>query len=287
MTTRGNAEIIETRQVGDATITVIADGEMLWEPRFPVPEAEWRAALPDADERGRIWIGLNVVLVRLGDALVVIDPGCDDPDSAWQQSLAAAWPNEVFARSPGLGAALRELGIDPAAVTHVVITHAHGDHFPGVVTEHDAEFQPRFPGARHFIGRSDWTGNPRRGQPGSDLERLEVIDRLGLLDEVEAEREIAPGITIIPAPGETPGHCLVRIVSRGETCYVMGDVIHHRCEVAHRDWMPPGRDEPTLARTRERVFAAADGALVIHAHDPFPAWSRIVATRDGYQWEPA
>ena len=62
---------IDTRQVGDATITIVSEGGLLWEPRFAVPEAEWRAVLPDADERGRLWIGLNVVFVRLGAALVL------------------------------------------------------------------------------------------------------------------------------------------------------------------------------------------------------------------------
>ncbi|MCA9877784.1 MAG: MBL fold metallo-hydrolase, partial [Thermomicrobiales bacterium] len=230
--TENHTDITDIRQVGDATITVIADGEMLWEPRFPVPEAEWRAALPEADARGRIWIGLNVVLVQLGDALIVIDPGCDAPDSAWQETLPQVWPNWPIRRTAGLDAVLADLGIDPAAVTHVVITHPHGDHYPGVCREEGARLVPRFANARHYLGRADWEGNPLREDPASHLRRLAVIDDLGRLELIDSDTEIAPGVTLLPASGESPGHLVVRIETGNETVYVLGDLIHHGVEVA-------------------------------------------------------
>ena len=140
----------------------------------------------------------------------------------------------------------------PQDVTHVVITHPHGDHYPGVVVSVPATLVPRFPRARHFLGRADWEGNPRRGEPGSDLDRLELIDRLGLLELVNDEQEIVPGVTIVPAPGESPGHCVVRLESAGEVFYVLGDIVHHACEVEHPDWGPPHAD-PDTWRPRANV----------------------------------
>lgn len=280
-------DIIHTRQVGDATITVIADGEMLWEPRFPVPEAEWRAALPQADEQGRIWIGLNVVLVRLGDALVVIDPGCDAPDSAWQASLPQVWPNWPIRRTAGLDAALAELGIDPAEVTHVVITHPHGDHFPGVCQEVDGMLVSRFPNARHVMGRADWEGNPQREDPASHIHRLSVIDKAGRLELIDADMEIAPGVTVMPAPGESPGHVVARIATGAAPVYVLGDLIHHGVEVAQPTWNPPHADHEPLLAARARFYPllADEGAHALYAHEPFPCWGRITADGDGYRWE--
>ena len=46
-----------------------------------------------ADAEGRVWIGLNVAIIRLGDATIVVDPGLDDPDSAWQRERPRVWPN--------------------------------------------------------------------------------------------------------------------------------------------------------------------------------------------------
>lgn len=285
--TASSSAITETRQVGDATITVIADGEMLWEPRFPVPEAEWRAALPEADEKGRIWIGLNVVLARLGDALVAIDPGCDSPDSAWQDTLPQVWPNWPIRRTAGLDVALAELGIDPAEVTHVVITHPHGDHYPGVCREVNGELVPRFPNARHCMGRADWEGNPNRDDPNSHLRRLAVIDDLGQLDLIDADTEITPGVTVMPAPGESPGHVVVRIETGAAPVYVLGDLLHHGIEVARPTWNPPHADHEPLMETRQRFYPllADEGAHALYAHEPFPSWGRIVRDEEGFRWE--
>lgn len=278
---------IDTRQVGDAAITIVSEGGLLWEPRFAVPEEEWRAVLPGADERGRLWIGLNVVFVRLGDTLVLIDPGLDDPSSRWQRDLSRVWPDWPCRRTPGLAVAMAELGIVPADVAHVIITHPHGDHYAGVAYETDDGIAARFPQARHFIGRADWEGNPHRGQPGTALARLELIENLGLLQSVDEEIEIVPGVTITPAPGETPGHLIVRVESNGEAFLFLGDLVHLACEVEHADWMPPSAIIDALASSRARIFAdaARDQPLLATAHEHFPPWGRIVAVGDGYRWE--
>ena len=243
--------------------------------------------MPEADEDGRVWLGLNVIIIRVGEALIVVDPGMDDPDSVWQRERPRAWPDWPVTRTPGLAAALVELAISPEDVTHVAITHPHIDHYPGVVVERGGDFAPRFPRARHFLGRADWEGNSRRGEPGSDLDRLELIERLGVLELVEGEREIVPGVTIVSAPGESPGHCIVRLESAGEVCYVLGDIIHHACEVEHPDWSPPHADIGALRTARGRIFPtlAREGALLVTAHEPFPPWGRIVAAGDGYRWQ--
>ena len=282
-----DASFIDTRQVGDATVTAVSEGGLLWAPRFPVSEPEWRQAMPEADANGRVWLGLNVVIIRLGEALVVVDPGMDDPDSAWQRERPRVWPDWAVTRTPGLAAALIELAIAPEDVTHVGITHPHADHYPGVVVDRAGGFVPRFPQARHFLGRADWEGNPHRGAPGSDLDRLELIDRLGLLELVDGERAIVPGVTIVPAPGESPGHCIVRLESAGEVCYILGDIVHHGCEVQHPRWGPPHADSDALVAARERIFPsiAREEALLVTAHEPFPPWGRIVFAGDGYRWQ--
>src|ERR687893_1644281 len=123
-----NASFIDTRHVGDATVTAVSEGGLLWPPRFPVSESEWRHAIPEADADGRVWLGLNVIIIRLGEALIVVDPGMDDPESDWQRERPQVWPDWEVRRTPGLATALVELAIAPENVTHVVITHPHEDH---------------------------------------------------------------------------------------------------------------------------------------------------------------
>jgi glyoxylase-like metal-dependent hydrolase (beta-lactamase superfamily II) len=275
---------IDTRQVGRATITAISEGTALWAPLFQAPEAAWRAALPEADARDRIPIGLTVLLVRLDDARILIDPGFDDPgdpDGFMSPKL------EEPTRSPGLTTALAELGLTPEQITHVAITHAHPDHCCGVALMRDGRLVARFPNARHIIGRADWEAARAGRFAGTPTaERLALLDRLGLLEPVDGEREIAPGVVALPSPGETAGHLLVRVETAGERFHALGDLFHHACEVVHLDWVPVGRDPAVTRASRERLIAEAvpSGATLVYTHEAFPPWGRIVAADGGFRW---
>jgi glyoxylase-like metal-dependent hydrolase (beta-lactamase superfamily II) len=277
---------IDTRRVGDAVVSVINDGSMLWTPGFPVSEAEFRRSAPDADDRGRVRLEINACLIRLDGAVVLIDPGADDPDSDWQRAFELRF--EGVARTPGLAAGLAELGLAPDDITHVLITHYHFDHIAGLTVERDGEAKPRFPGARHLIGRDDWEKNPDLDRPDSEsVKRLVPLWSQGILELVDDGHEVAPGLTMHHAPGESLGHSVVRLRSGGETFYFLGDLFHHPCEVENFEWVPPGRDPAASLKSRQRIYAdaVASNALLVAAHERFPPWGRIRATGDGFRWE--
>lgn len=272
----------ETRRIGDAEITAISEGVLPWALELQAPEAEWRRAMPEADARGVVPLGLVSAHIRLGAASILIDPGFDHPGSPHD----AAWPGLV--RSPGLQVALDALGIVPAGITHVLITHTHFDHYAGVAEERDAVVVPRYPNARVFVSGADWQQHPQRSDPASPLmTRLGAIASRGLLETVSGEREIVPGVSMLPAPGETAGHCVIRVRSAGRTFYYLGDLVHHACEMAHPDWVPARRDAPALLASRERILAdaAASGAVVVYSHEPFPPWGRVFRAGGSYRWQ--
>ena len=62
---------------------------------------------------------------------------------------------------------------------------------------------------------------------------LGVVARAGLLDVVDGPFDCGCGVSLVPAPGETPGHQIVRVASEGQVCYALGDLFHHAVEVAH------------------------------------------------------
>lgn len=277
---------VASRRIGEAVVTVISDGTLRWAPKFPISEDERHRAMPDLDEEGKVTLGLNLAHVRLGGASIVIDPGCDVPSSAWAREFSAKWPG--LTRSPGLEAALRQIGVSPEDVTHVLITHAHEDHLAGVAAERGSDLALRFPNARHLIGRRDWEEHPARSQPDSALtRRLGLAAARGLLDTVDAERGVAPGVTMIASPGETPGHCTVRVVSGNRRFYYLGDLFHLPCEVEHVEWAPPNRDATALAASRRALLAEASGqdSVLVFSHDRFPAWGRITRAAGGYRWQ--
>ncbi len=279
------SEFVSTRRIGDADVTVISEGTLSWAPQFPVPEAEWRAAMPEADERGAVSLALNVAYVKIGDASVLIDPGCDVPGSAWQDEFARRFGHVT--RTPGLLPALESIGVRPEEVTHVLITHGHGDHVAGLAVEQDGQMVPRFPNARHYIGRADWEENPQRSNPDSEISRyLGTVERAGLLEVVDREQEIVPGVTMIPAPGETRGHNVVRVDSNGERFFYLGDLFHHAAEIMNIGWVSPGRDAEAMRSSRQRVLdeSIPTGAICVFSHEPFPAWGRIEQDNGNCHW---
>jgi glyoxylase-like metal-dependent hydrolase (beta-lactamase superfamily II) len=271
------AEYVSTHTIGRATVSQINDGVGGWTPKLSAPEAEWRAALPQADERGYVENDHYTGLIQIGDARILVDVGFDDP------SPSSHFMPPRYRRTPGVTAALAALGVRPEEITHVLFTHFHGDHVAGAIVGDRA----RFPNARHLIGRADWEGNPALAS-GQSLEATQLggLSRLGRLDLVDGEPEVVPGVTMIHAPGESAGHSIVRVRDGGATAYFVGDLFHFPCEVEHLDWVSPGRDPVAMRRSRERLLPAAadEGALVTFSHAQFPGWGRVERRDGGYRW---
>ncbi len=162
MVTQATEEYIATRRIGDATVTLINDGIFDAIPLIPwmdAPAAEVRRAVPEADASGAIGqSGMIVAHVQIGSALVLIDPGVGDLESgSWLVTELK------LRRTRGVQAGLAASGIRPEQITHVLITHAHDDHFMGATVPRDGQHIPRYPRARYVIGRADWVGNPCAG----------------------------------------------------------------------------------------------------------------------------
>src|SRR5437016_906880 len=135
------ADFVSTRWVGDARVAVIRDATDLWIPQWQVPEADWRRAMPEADAAGEMPFDMSVFHVASGDASVLVDLGFGDAPERYMKRVPC-W------RSPGIVAGLAGIGVRPEDVTHVVITHAHGDHVMGATIGRD-DAAARFPRARH------------------------------------------------------------------------------------------------------------------------------------------
>lgn len=272
---------VDTRRIGDARVTLISEGVLPYALELQAPEAAWRRAMPEADAAGRVPLGLQVILIELGTTTLLIDPGFDDPGHP------SDWDQEGLSRSPGLIAGLAAIGARPDDITHVAITHAHSDHYAGIVTEQDGRRVARFPRARHLLGRADWAAYPDHEDPHSIFRRhVGLIAELGLLDLVDGDHEVAPGITLLHTPGESPGHQVVRLHSVGAAFYALGDLFHHACEIEHLDWRSPGRDAAAMLQARRRILrmAAAEDAALVFTHEPFPGWGRVEQIGGGYRW---
>lgn len=224
-------------------------------------------------------------MVQLEGTTILIDAGLDDPGSRWDERFLEEWPGSV--RSPGVVAGLASLDVTPEDITNILITHVHFDHVIGLAAERDGRLVPRYPNARVLLGRADWENVPEEHLAPESRARIRAIEEVGLLELVDGQREVVPGVRMIPAPGESPGHSMMRVFSNGETLYAVGDLFHHRSEVEHVDWMAPWADREQMRASRRRLLddVASIDALVVFTHETFPPWGRIVGDEvGGYRW---
>lgn len=222
----------------------------------------------------RVSLPFNVLLVRTGTELVLVDAGCGSAMGAAGGKLVS-----------NLAAA----GVQPEQITGVILTHVHGDHFGGLL---DAQQQPVFKNARHFVGKKEhefWsgaspdlsgTGIPEQGRAGFISSAQACLTALkGKWEFVAGGDKLFDGLEILDTPGHTPGHLALLFSSGKEQVLHIADVAHsHVISFARPEWrMAFDAQSDVAVATRRKIFdrAAADRLLVFGSHMPFPALGHI------------
>lgn len=188
---------------------------------------------------------------------------------------------------------LGNVGVEPAQVDTVIITHAHPDHIGGTLDE-DGELV--FGDAHYYISEVEWnfwfSDKAAEQAPGTFIELARknlsaVRDRVTLVSE---EAEIIPGVSAVAAPGHTPGHMALSIRSEGDQLLHISDVVLYPLHLEYPAWRPAFDMNPGQAgQSKQRVFdrAAEEEALVFaHHFPPFPSLGHVTKQRVGWRWEP-
>jgi glyoxylase-like metal-dependent hydrolase (beta-lactamase superfamily II) len=246
-----------------------------------IPKPLWEKKIP-ADDKNRIPMGTNCLLLRDGKTTALVDCGMG---TKWGDKQA-----EQFKVKTTLAASLAEAGCSVDDVTDVVLTHLHFDHAGGL-TRHDdgGALVMTFPNARVHVGRRnwDWAQQPNdrdRGSYRDDSWRPLLgaeRDRLVLIDDHERRARVLDDVDAVFCEGHTTGQ-LLPLVGAGDRRALYGaDMVPTRAHV-RMPWIM-GYDLRPLDMLDEKRrllgLCADEGVALVYEHDPVEPLSGIA--RDG------
>ncbi|MBI5183325.1 MAG: MBL fold metallo-hydrolase [Nitrospinae bacterium] len=232
-----------------------------------VPKVLWQRTNP-ADEKNRIVMGLNPLLISNGKRNILVDTGMGDKgDEKFFQIYK-------IDRKEDLLTSLKRLGILPDDINIVINTHLHFDHTGGNTIKNErGEIVPRFPKARYFIQKGEWQNalNPNERTKASYIfENFQILDITDQLILIEGDTEIEEGIRIIKTPGHTRHHQSVLIESEGQKAIYLGDLIPTTSHIHHPYIMSYDLFPLVTLKTKKEILnrALKEDWLLIFEHDP-------------------
>jgi glyoxylase-like metal-dependent hydrolase (beta-lactamase superfamily II) len=206
----------------------------------------------DSDDQQTSTYNLYVWAIEGGPKPILVETGPKYPEE-FSKSTAQYIPGGIKQlpeqRTPE---ALKRCGIDPAEVSHVIVTHLHPDHY---------DFFDAFPNARLVVNRREYEAN--RGKIAPDVQKA-LSHRPGALQLVE-DATIAPGVRVFPLGCHTPGSQGVLVETHAGPAVLTGDVVYKYANI--EEDRPTRSPDPRACRAAmARIRKLAD--IVLPAHDP-------------------
>ncbi|GHV69322.1 hypothetical protein AGMMS49928_11190 [Spirochaetia bacterium] len=211
----------------------------------------------------------NTFVIRQGRRVVVVDTG---------------FGGAIFD-------SMKKLGIDPAQVEAVLLTHLHGDHIGGLQRDGKA----LFPNAKVYLAKQEkdyWTQTNVNAGAVAALAAYGSKVETFLPAELGAKlTEIIPGISPIAAFGHTPGHTLYLVGSGGDRLLIWGDLMH----VQNIQFPLPDvsvsydTDPKAAAAIRRKVleYVSANKIAIGGIHLVYPAIGTVRPEGSGWSFVPA
>jgi N-acyl homoserine lactone hydrolase len=170
---------------------------------------------PGVNEGKPIEFSDNCYLLRHAKGLLLWDTGVPDAVAAMPDGMVVANGAIVYHRAKTLIAQLAEIGVKPADITYVAVSHTHGDHVGNIGL---------FPTSTVLIqgAEYDWAMT-QSVKPA--FAATQKIEKLAGDHDVFGDGSVM----ILSTPGHTPGHeSLLVLLPKTGALVLSGDAVHFR-----------------------------------------------------------
>ncbi len=268
--------------LGEFEIFVVSDGKFKLDGGAMfgvVPKVVWQRTNP-ANENNRIQLGLNCLMIKTANDLILVDTGIGGFHDAKFSSMFE------IERGGGLVGQLAENGVQPEDVTRVILTHLHFDHCGGNCTRaEDGTLRPTFPNAVYHCNRGefDYAQDPDARSRASYLaQNWDALKVAGQLQFNDGDAEIVPGISVRVTGGHTRDHQIVMIESGDRKACFLADLVptdsHLKTPYVMGYDLYPG----TTMKVKQEVLqqALAEQWLLLFEHAPSVQAGYLVQDND-------
>ena len=193
-------------------------------------------------------------LIRHGDQILLWDTGLSEKVLGTEDDMGP-----LIARlNKSVVQQLRELGVNPADIDIVGISHMHSDH-TGQASG--------FPNARLIIGKGDFEQTKGKDDPFGPW-RKEGANVTSATADVDVFGD--GSVVAVHLPGHTPDHMALLVKLASEPVLLSGDMYHSR-EAREKRGVPPfntSREQTLASMDKFEKLAKETGAKVVIQHEP-------------------
>ena len=249
-----------------------------------VPKPMWEKK-SRADERNRVLLAMNCLLIRAAGKTILVETGAGDKWDAKKRDIYA------LEGSPRFPDQLAAHGVKPENVDIVINTHLHFDHCGWNTRIVNGKVRPTFPNARYVVQKKDFehAKNPtERDRASFILEIYLPVEEAGQWWLLEGDTEIVPGVSVFVVPGHTHAMQCVKLESGGKTAIFLADLVPTTAHLPLAWIMGFDLFPLTTLENRKKWLPqiAKNGWLTLFAHDPVIR-AAYLRERDGnYEAEP-
>jgi glyoxylase-like metal-dependent hydrolase (beta-lactamase superfamily II) len=250
----------------------------------PVPRILWNALVTaEIDHEHRLLQALNCLLVETPAGRILVETGIGERVTDKVRAM------RVY-EGPPVVPALATAGFDASSVDVVAMSHLHFDHAGGLLLADGAR---AFPRASIVAQRAEWeiaVGDNSRLVASYDQPEIRLVRDWGEEGWTDGEREILPGVSVVPTGGHSAGHQAIVVRGGGagaRTLAFFGDLCM-RPWAANPRWVTAFDDFPLdSVEIKGSLFAraASEDWVVVLSHEPKTPIGRLVRDRDRFRYE--